>query len=74
MIRSPEELKAFEAALLLDPRVAPTPQEAVKIFEALWIQACNMGAMPPPDPLADLEADLEIARTLNSPPPARTDV
>lgn len=65
MIRSSEKLEAFEKEMMTDPRVVPTPQEAIRIFEWLWLQACALGSMPPSDYLADLEADLEMARSLN---------
>ncbi len=64
MIRSGKVLEAFEKKMLTDPRVAPSPEEAMRIFRWLWEEACALGAFPPDDYLADLEADLAMASTL----------
>ncbi len=64
MIRSGKVLETFEKKMLTDPRVVPSPAEAMRIFEWLWEEACALGTFPPEDYLADLEAALSIASTL----------
>lgn len=39
--------------------------EALRLFEALWLEARSLGALDGANPLQGLEADIELARTLN---------
>ena len=64
MIRSGKVLEAFEKKMLTDPRIVPSPEEAMRIYQWLWEEACALGDFPPEDYLADLEADPAIASTL----------
>lgn len=40
-------------------------QECLKIFEALWREACNLGILPQDDILEGLDAQFRIARAVN---------
>ena len=37
----------------------------LRIFEALWDHATQLGVLPPEDPLEGLEVDLRLAEALN---------
>jgi len=40
--------------------------EALRLFEAMWIEAKNMGIVPLKDPMEGIDVDIRIARILNS--------
>lgn len=40
--------------------------DALKIFEAMWQEGVSFGVLPLKDPLEDIEADINLARILNS--------
>ncbi len=43
-----------------------TYAQALRLFESLWDEARKLGAVNTDDPYFGLEADIEIARTLNA--------
>ena len=66
MIKNPERWAEFERADARRPGRALTYEQALRLVEALWQEARALGTVPPADPWRGLEADLEIARTLNA--------
>ena len=40
--------------------------KALRLFEAMWIEAKNMGIVPLKDPMEGIDVDIRIARILNS--------
>ena len=65
MVRDADTLRRFEEDLL---RREPQRsfQEALKLYEAMWKEAVALGVFPLSDPLDGIEADIELARVLNS--------
>ncbi len=47
-------------------KTKPDYFKSLRIFEALWKEAENIGALPLKNPLDDMEADFKMARILNS--------
>ncbi len=41
-------------------------KEKLRIYESLWKEACNLKIFPLKDPLEGIEADIRIAKILNS--------
>jgi hypothetical protein len=39
---------------------------ALEIFTRLWEEGCDLGVLPPADPMEGIDTDLTIARILNS--------
>ena len=64
MIKDAKLLAEFEDGELRKERLSHA--EAMKLFEAMWQEAVSLGALPLKDPLEDIEADIELARVLNS--------
>ena len=68
MIRRPDLLEEFE-----DDLVRKTPSnhmQSLRIVEALYEEARQLGAFPPEDPLEGIEVDVRYARAINVLPPA----
>lgn len=63
MLRGPE-FAAFERELIR--REKPDLKRNLKLVEALFQEAVNLGVFPPKDPLEGLEADIRIAKVINS--------
>ena len=40
--------------------------QAMEIFTRLWEEGCELGVLPPDDPMEGIETDITIARILNS--------
>jgi hypothetical protein len=43
-------------------------QDAVRVYEDLWLRGRECGAISDDNPLEGIEADIEMARTLNALP------
>ena len=68
MIKHPELVAVFENELV---RTAPADfSRNLKIIEALYCEACLLGAFPLKDPLEGIEVDLRLAQVLNVRTPA----
>lgn len=70
MIRDTQRLRDFEARYRREAFRNLTYEEALAIFEALWIEACQLNPDFGDDWREDLEADFALARALNGLPPA----
>ncbi len=64
MIKNAKLLAKFEDGQLRKERLSYA--QALKIFEAMWEEAVNLGVLPLKNPLEDIETDIELARVLNS--------
>ncbi|MBI4824589.1 MAG: hypothetical protein HY805_10240 [Nitrospirae bacterium] len=64
MIKNAKLLSEFEDRLLRQERLSY--KEALKLFEAMWKEAVSFGVLPLKDPMEDLEADIALAKVLNS--------
>lgn len=64
MIKDARLLAKFEDGQLRKERLSYA--QALKIFEAMWKEAVNLGILPSKDPLEGIEKDIELARILNS--------
>lgn len=63
MIKDATYWEAWEAEYI---RSHPADyQRNLRIFEALYEHACNMGVFPPKDPLKGLDTKIQMARVLN---------
>ena len=70
MIRDSQRLRDFEARYRREAFRNLTYEEALAIFEALWIEARQLNPDFGDDWQEDLEADFALARVLNGLPPA----
>ena len=70
MIRDTQRLRDFEARYRREAFRNRTYAEALAIFEALWMEACQLNPDFGDDWREDLEADIALARALNGLPPA----
>lgn len=70
MIRDCQRLRDFEARYRREAFRNLTYEEALAIFEALWIEARKLNPDFGDDWREDLEADFALARVLNGLPPA----
>ena len=63
MVKNPDILYAFEKALAREE----TPDHAnnLRVFEALFEEACRLGVFPLKEPLEGIEVDIRVARALN---------
>ena len=68
MVKNPALVEAFEKAQSLLDR--PDFARNLKIVEALYREACLLGAFPLKDPLEGIEVDVRLARVLNVRTPA----
>lgn len=64
MVKDARLLAKFEDEQLRKERLSYS--QALKIFEAMWKEAVNLGILPLKDPLEGIEKDIELARILNS--------
>ena len=64
MIKNTELLQKFEDNLLKKEMLSYG--EAIKIFEALWLEANTLGTLPSRDPIEGIEIKIKIAKILNS--------
>lgn len=64
MIKDPKSWKEFETSLT--KREKPDYKRNLKIFEELVKHAKSMKVFPPKNPLEGIEADIRIAKFLNS--------
>ena len=72
MIRRRDLVEAFERELA--QRESVDPARNLRIFEALYHEACLLGVFPLRDPLDGIEVDIRLARAINvriSPPANR---
>ena len=65
MVRDGETLRRFEEDLIRREPQRPF-RESLQIYEAMWKEAVALGVLPLADPLDGIEADIELARVLNS--------
>jgi hypothetical protein len=64
MIRDRALWEEFERNLALADR--PDYRRNLRIFEALYQEACALGALPPKDRLEGIEHDIRLARVLHA--------
>jgi len=64
MINNPVLLEAYNRQRIAQE--APDYFESLRIYEEMYLFACELGAFPREDPLAGLEVDLRLARVLNA--------
>lgn len=70
MIRDTQRLRDFEVRYRREAFRDLTYEEALAIFEGLWVEACQLNPDFGDDWREDLEADFALARALNGLPPA----
>ncbi len=70
MIRDTQRLREFEARYRREAFRDLTFEEALSIFEALWIEARQLNPDFGEDWRENLKADFAVARALNGLPPA----
>jgi hypothetical protein len=64
MVKNAQVLEQFELELV---RSSPPDFNAnLRIVEALYQEARNLGVLPRPDPLEGIEHIIELARAINS--------
>ena len=66
MVKNAERLAKFEREEAARHAKDRSYEQALRLFESLWQEARALGAVDAGDPLRGLEADIEIARTLNA--------
>lgn len=64
MIKDPETLRRFEDSLAKGEKLPFA--KALQIYEAMWHEGRALGVLPPRDPMEGIEADIKLARILNS--------
>lgn len=64
MIKDKDLYKRFETEFIRSNRLSFI--ENLRIFEAMWEEAVNLGVLPFKDPLEGIEVDIKIGRILNS--------
>ena len=70
MIRRSQRLEEFEAQYGREAYRGVSYQQALELFEALWVEAQALNPDFAADWLDDLEPDLAVARAVNGLPPA----
>jgi len=65
MIRNEHILRALDKQFILG-KGRLSREKAFKLFEAMWIEAKNMGIVPLKDPMEGIDVDIRVARILNS--------
>jgi len=68
MIKNPALVEAFERSQ--SRMQAPDFFHNLKIVEALYREACLLGALPLKDPLDGIEVDIRMAKVINVRTPA----
>ena len=66
MVKDAKRLAQFERVDAARSGCERDYAQALRLFESLWSEARALGTVAAADPLAGLEADIEIARTLNA--------
>lgn len=64
MVKNPKLLEKFEQEVVRNNKLSYS--EAMKIFEAMWEEAKNLGVLPLKDQMEGIEVDIKIAKVLNS--------
>ncbi len=64
MIKNAAVLNQFEKEQIKKRKLSYS--QSLTIFEAMWKEAVYMGVLPVKDYLVDMEADIRMARILNS--------
>ena len=64
MIKNPEKIRKFENDLIRNEKV--DIQKNFQIFEAMYKEAVDLGALPLKNPLEGIEIKIKIARVINS--------
>lgn len=62
MIKNSPELKEFEKNYVKNP---PDFFQNMKIYEALFYEACELGIFPLKDPLEGIDEKIKLAKKLN---------
>lgn len=65
MIKNSEMFKNFEDDFFKNQGKLSYSQ-SLKLFTAMWQEAITLGVFPPREPLEGIEADIKIAKVLNS--------
>ena len=65
MIKNSEILRKFESSFVSDQGRLSYGQSR-KLFTAMWKEGVMLGALPPTDPMTNIEVDIRMARILNS--------
>jgi hypothetical protein len=65
MIKNSVKVKHFEDEYIKNQGRLPYDQ-SLKLFTAMWQEAVTLGVFPPREPLEGIEADIKIAKVLNS--------
>jgi hypothetical protein len=68
MIRNRPTIDSFENSIIR--RSASDYQRNLRIFEALYREACSLGVLPLKDPLGGIKSDIHLARIMNVRKPA----
>jgi len=63
MIKKQDVIHAFENSFVRGS--AADYQKNLKIFEALYGEACSLGIFPLKDPLDGIDSDIHLARIMN---------
>ncbi len=66
MIKDKRYLTLFERQLISDEAV--DFYKNLEIYEAMWLEAVELGIFPLKDPLDGVEDDIHLARVLNQQP------
>jgi len=64
MIKNKKLLEKFENDLMKKEKFSY--QQALKIYEALWIEAKNLKVLPLKNPMEGIDTEIKIAKILNS--------
>ncbi len=64
MVKNSNLLKKFEQQEIQKSKLSYL--EALKIFEAMWEEAKNLGVLPSKDPMEGIEVNIKLAKILNS--------
>jgi hypothetical protein len=67
MIRDKEYFMEFEKKLLEEGKTDFARN--LEIYEAMWLEAVELGILPLKDPYDGLEVDIRLAKILNRQPP-----
>jgi len=65
MVRDADTLRRFEEDLIRR-EAQRSFRESLQLYEEMWKEAVTLGVLPLSDPLDGIEADIELARVLNS--------
>ena len=65
MITNPEIMQQFEDQFI-SGQGRLSHEKSRELFAALWKEGVMLGALPPTDPMTDIEVDIRMARILNS--------